>query len=154
MGLGEERPEKREAVCPEKLTKIDLLEAREKLANDGPTYWRSLQELAGDPEFKERLHREFPKGASEWLEPLSRRDFLSLMGASLALAGMTACVKQPAEQIVPYVVQPENIIPGKPKYFATAMPFAGYGIPLLVESHEGRPTKVEGNPEHPATLGA
>jgi molybdopterin-containing oxidoreductase family iron-sulfur binding subunit len=136
-----------------KLTKLELLSAREKIANDGPGYWRSLQELAGDPEFQERLHREFPKGASEWLEPLSRRDFLSLMGASIALAGMTACVKQPIEQIVPYVVQPNNVVPGKAKFYATAMPFSGYGIPVLAESHMGRPTKVEGNPQHAASLG-
>ena len=142
-----------EAICPSKAGKSDLVILREQTANK-PEYWRSLQELAGDPEFQERLHREFPKGASEWLQPLSRRDFLSLMAASLALAGMTGCVKQPAEQIVPYVVQPENIVPGKAKFYATAMTLSGYGIPLLVESHMARPTKIEGNPQHPAILGA
>jgi MoCo/4Fe-4S cofactor protein with predicted Tat translocation signal len=136
-----------------KLSKAEFVAAKEKIAVDGPAYWRSLQELAGDPEFQERLHREFPKGASEWLAPLSRRDFLSLMGASIALAGMTACVKQPIEQIVPYVVQPNNVVPGKAKFYATAMPFGGYGIPLLAESHMGRPTKIEGNPQHAASLG-
>ncbi len=144
---------RREAICPGKLNKADFLAARDKLEEEGPLYWRSLQELAGDPEFQERLHREFPKGASEWLDPISRRNFLSLMAASMALAGITGCVKQPFEQIVPYVVQPENVVPGKPKYFATSMTFSGYGIPLLVESHEGRPTKIEGNPQHPASLG-
>jgi MoCo/4Fe-4S cofactor protein with predicted Tat translocation signal len=142
-----------EAICPGKLTKIDLLAARDKLATQGPEYWRSLQELAGDPEFLKQVHREFPKGASEWLAPFSRRDFLSLMAASLALAGMTGCVKQPAEEIIPYVVQPDNIVPGIPKFYATAMTLSGYGIPLLVESHMGRPTKIEGNPQHPASLG-
>jgi len=144
---------RRESVCPNKLNKADLLTARQKLATDGPMYWRSLEELAGDPEFKERLHREFPKGASEWLDPVSRRDFLSLMGASIALAGLTSCVKQPLEEIVPYVVQPDNIVPGKPKFYATAMTFSGYGIPLLVKSNMGHPTKIEGNPQHPASLG-
>ena len=75
------------------------------------------------------------------------------MGASLALAGMTACTKQPLEPIVPYVKQPEELIPGRPMFYATAMTLGGYGSPLLVESHLGRPTKIEGNPEHPASLG-
>ncbi|HEV2401042.1 MAG TPA: TAT-variant-translocated molybdopterin oxidoreductase [Candidatus Sulfotelmatobacter sp.] len=152
MESGQKGSQRREAVCPSKLDKADLIEIREQAAK-GPEYWRSLEELAGSPEFRERLHREFPKGASEWLASLSRRDFLSLMGASLALAGMTGCVKQPLEQIVPYVVQPDNIIPGKPKFYATAMTFGGYAIPLLVESNMGRPTKIEGNPQHPASLG-
>jgi MoCo/4Fe-4S cofactor protein with predicted Tat translocation signal len=149
----EEKSSRREAICPGKLNKADLLAARDKLAAKGPEYWRSLQELAGDPEFLKQVHREFPKGASEWLAPFSRRDFLSLMAASLALAGMTGCVKEPTEQIIPYVVQPDNIVPGVPKFYATAMTLSGYGIPLLVESHMGRPTKIEGNPQHPASLG-
>ncbi len=120
----------------------------------GPEYWRSLDELAGTPEFQELLHREFPQGASEFTDPVSRRTFVKLMGASLALAGVTACTRQPTEKIVPYVRQPEEIIPGKPLYFATAMPLSGYATPLLVESHEGRPTKVEGNPDHPVSRGA
>ena len=153
MGPGQKDSNRREAICPDKLTKIDLLEAREKLSAQGPEYWRSLEELAQDPEFRERLHREFPKGASQWLPSLSRRDFLSLMAASLALAGLSGCVKQPLEQIVPYVIQPDDIVPGKPKFYATAMTFSGYAIPLLVESHMGRPTKIEGNPQHPASLG-
>ncbi len=153
MESGHKGSQRQEAVCPGKLNKADLIEIRDQVSAKGPEYWRSLEELAGSPEFRERLHREFPKGASEWLASLSRRDFLSLMGASLALAGMTGCVKQPLEQIVPYVVQPDDIVPGKPKFFATAMTFGGYAIPLLVESHMGRPTKIEGNPQHPASLG-
>jgi MoCo/4Fe-4S cofactor protein with predicted Tat translocation signal len=129
--------------------------ARARLqAASGPEYWRSLDELADTPEFQELLHREFPQGASELTDPVSRRTFAKLMGASLALAGVTACTRQPAEKIVPYVRQPEEIIPGKPLYFATAMPMAGYATPLLVESHEGRPTKVEGNPDHPLNRGS
>ena len=76
------------------------------------------------------------------------------MGASMALAGVTACTRQPTEKIVPYVRQPEELIPGKPMFFATAMPLGGTAIGLLVESHEGRPTKIEGNPLHPSSLGA
>jgi molybdopterin-containing oxidoreductase family iron-sulfur binding subunit len=120
----------------------------------GRTFWRSLEEVAETPEFKEFLHREFPENASEWLDPVGRRRFLKLMGASMALAGVSACTRQPEEAIVPYVRQPEELIPGKPLFFASAMPFAGSGIGLLVESHEGRPTKIEGNPDHPSSLGA
>ena len=83
----------------------------------GPEYWRSLEELAGSPDFQEMLHREFPKGASEWLDSVSRRGFLKLMGASLAMAGMSACTKQPLEPIVPYVKQPEEVVPGRPLVF-------------------------------------
>src|SRR6187399_1406919 len=120
----------------------------------GRDYWRSLEAVAETPEFKEFLHREFPHNASEWLDPVGRRGFLKLMGASMALAGVSACTRQPEEAIVPYVRQPEEVIPGKPLFYATAMPFAGSGVGLLVESHEGRPTKIEGNPDHPSSLGA
>jgi MoCo/4Fe-4S cofactor protein with predicted Tat translocation signal len=140
------------AVCPGK--KHNLQEMGEKLASeDGPRYWRSLEELAGDRAFQEQVQREFPRGASEWLEGFSRRGFLQLMGASLALAGLTSCTKQPLEPIVPYVKQPEELVPGRPLFFATAMEMGGYARPLLVESHMGRPTKVEGNPDDPASLG-
>jgi len=133
----------------------DIQALRAKLhGTRGRTYWRSLEEVAGTPEFKEFLHREFPQNASEWLDPVGRRGFLKLMGASMALAGVSACTRQPSEEIVPYVRQPEELIPGKPLFFATAMPFAGSGVGLLVESHEGRPTKIEGNPDHPSSLGA
>src|SRR6187455_3394759 len=120
----------------------------------GREYWRSLDAVSETPEFKEFLHREFPQNASEWLDPVGRRGFLKLMSASLALAGVSACTRQPTEELVPYVRQPEELVPGKPLFFATAMPFAGSAIGLLVESHEGRPTKIEGNPDHPSSQGA
>jgi molybdopterin-containing oxidoreductase family iron-sulfur binding subunit len=133
----------------------DIQVLREKLQGTrGRTYWRSLEAVAETAEFKEFLHREFPQNASEWLDPVGRRSFLKLMGASMALAGVSACTRQPDEAIVPYVRQPEELVPGKPLFYATAMPFAGSGIGLLVESHEGRPTKIEGNPDHPSSLGA
>ncbi len=147
---------KREDVCPGKkeLATLDLATVQRQLEQTkGPEYWRSLEELAGSPEFKEMLHREFPKGASEWLDSVSRRGFLQLMGASLAMAGMTGCTKLPIEEIVPYVRQPEQVIPGRPMFYATAFTLSGYGNPLLVESHLGRPTKIEGNSLHPASLG-
>jgi MoCo/4Fe-4S cofactor protein with predicted Tat translocation signal len=134
---------------------LDLDQVRRKLADaKGPRYWRTLEELSNEKAFGELLEREFPRQASEWLDPVSRRSFLKLAGASLALAGLAGCTRQPLEQIVPYVRQPEDLVPGKPLFYATAMPFAGYGIPLLVESHEYRPTKVEGNPQHEGSLGA
>jgi MoCo/4Fe-4S cofactor protein with predicted Tat translocation signal len=153
----EPREAKKEEVCPSKKGKLDLDSLRDRIneANEraGPEYWRSLEELAGSPAFQEALHREFPKGASEWVDSVSRRGFLKVMGASMALAGMTGCVRLPLEPIVPYVRQPEDVIPGRPQFYATAMTLGGYASPLLVESHLGRPTKIEGNDKHPASLG-
>jgi MoCo/4Fe-4S cofactor protein with predicted Tat translocation signal len=133
---------------------MDFIAIRSRLADSGGRlYWRSLGELADTPEFREYLHREFPEQASEWNDPKGRRNFLKLMSASLALAGVGACTKQPPEDIVPYVRQPEDIIPGRPLFFASAISLAGIAQPVLVESHMGRPTKIEGNPDHPASLG-
>ena len=141
-------------VCPSKRKQLDLATAREQIEDTtGPEYWRSLQELAGSDEFQEMLHREFPKGASEWIDDFSRRGFLKTMGASLALAGLTGCTRMPNTEIVPYVRQPENVIPGRPKFYATAFTLGGYASPILVESNMFRPTKIEGNPQHPASLG-
>jgi MoCo/4Fe-4S cofactor protein with predicted Tat translocation signal len=134
---------------------LDIKAIRERLQQaGGPQYWRSLESVAETPEFQEFLHREFPSNASEWNDPVGRRSFLKLMSASMALAGVSACTVQPTELIVPYVRQPEEEVPGKPLFFATAMTLGGVATGLLVESHEGRPTKVEGNPDHPGSLGA
>jgi len=150
----------REEVCPgkkeelQKNGKLDVAAATAEIQKkNGPEFWRSLEELAGKPEFKEMMHREFPKGASEWLDAVSRRGFLKLMGSSLALAGMTACTRQPLEPIVPYVRQPEDLVPGRPMFYATAFTLGGYATPLLVTSREFRPIKVEGNDRHPASQG-
>ena len=155
----------KEDVCPGSKDKLSLAAVRERIdaaiAHDaaektGPEYWRSLEELAGSEEFQAALHREFPKGASEWVDAVSRRGFLKVMGASLGLAGLTAttgCVRLPLEPIVPYVRQPENVIPGRPMFYATAVTLGGYASPVLVESHLGRPTKIEGNDLHPASQG-
>ncbi len=134
---------------------INFEAIRARLAKTtGKEYWRSLEELAGSEAFQESLRREFPNGASEWSDVAGRRNFLRLMGASLALAGLTACTRQPTETIVPYVHPALGITLGEPLFFATAMPMGGAAEGLLVESHEGRPTKIEGNPNHPASLGA
>jgi molybdopterin-containing oxidoreductase family iron-sulfur binding subunit len=123
-------------------------------SDSSPDFWRTLEERAGDPGFRERLHHEFPSEVEAITDPVQRRTFLKLMGASMALAGLTACTRQPVETIVPYVRQPEELIPGTPLFFATAMAIGGVATGLLVESHEGRPTKVEGNRLHPGSLGA
>ncbi|RPJ86836.1 MAG: molybdopterin oxidoreductase, partial [Acidobacteria bacterium] len=133
---------------------LDLAALRERLkASNGREYWRSLEELAQTPEFEAYLHREFPEQASMWDNAVDRRGFLRLMGASLALAGLGACTTQPLEKVIPYVRPPEHLIPGKPLFFTTAMTLGGRAIGLLAESHMGRPTKIEGNPSHPASLG-
>ncbi len=119
-----------------------------------PKYWRSLEELASTEEFRAFVEDEFPNRTPDWNDPSSRRRFLTLMGASAALAGASGCTVQPKETIVPYVRQPEELVPGNPLFYATAMSIAGVATGLLVESHLGRPTKVEGNPEHPGSLGA
>ena len=119
---------------------LDLASIRARLsAVRGRQFWRSFEELAETAEFTSFVQREFPQHASEWLDPVGRRGFLKLMGASLALAGASACTRQPDELIVPYVRQPENVVPGRPLFFATAMPLSGSAIGLLAESHEGRP---------------
>src|SRR5215217_8024843 len=112
-------------------------------------YWRSLDELADTPLFREFVEREFPQQAEGWQDPIERRTFMKLMGASLALAGLSGCVFQPPEKIVPNVRQPEEQVPGKALFFATATPLFGAATPILVRSNEGRPTKIEGNPDHP-----
>jgi len=135
-------------------TQLDLPTIQERLANrNGREYWRSLEELAETPEFVDFLQREFPRQAAEWRPDMSRRAFLQIMGASLALAGLTACAP-PQEQIVPYVEAPESMVPGKPLFYATAMQQSGFALGLLAQSEDGRPTKLEGNPDHPASLGA
>jgi len=136
-------------------SKIDLEKIREKLTDSrGPQYWRSLEELAETEEFQDHLKHEFPAGADQMLDPVTRRGFIKIMGASIALAGLSSCVRQPEEKIVPYVRAPEEVVPGKPLYFATSVMLGGYATGVLAESHTGRPTKLEGNPDHPASLGA
>ena len=133
---------------------MDIAAANAKAKSGaGKKYWRSIEELAGDPHFEDLLHREFPRAASEWDESVDRRDFLKLMGASMALAGMAGCGRAPEQHIVPYVKQPDGLILGRPQQYATVMPFGADAIGILVESHEGRPTKIEGNPDHPSSLG-
>jgi MoCo/4Fe-4S cofactor protein with predicted Tat translocation signal len=129
--------------------------------SDGKRYWRSLDEAMQAPSFLDKLHREFPRYASEWIPPgeadkadVTRRNFLKVVGASVALASSAGCFRKPQQQIVPYVQQPEMIQPGISLHFATALPFRGYARGVVVRSDEGRPTKIEGNELHPSSLGS
>ena len=117
-------------------------------------YWRSLEELHDTPAFQQLMQREFPDYASEWTDDLSRRRFLQLLGGAFALAGLNACTRSPHEPIVPYVRAPAAIVPGKSLAFATAMTVGTSAIGLVVRSYMGRPVKIEGNPQHPGSLGA
>ncbi|HWC60217.1 MAG TPA: TAT-variant-translocated molybdopterin oxidoreductase, partial [Verrucomicrobiae bacterium] len=139
---------------PTKSSSVDLAAIRARLDGvRGQRYWQSLDEISETPEFKELLHREFPNGASEWDDGVSRRSFLKMAAASLALAGLTACTKQPVQEILPYVKQPEELVLGEPLFYATSMCLGGYATGVLAKSREGHPIKVDGNPEHPASLG-
>ena len=134
---------------------IDLAAARAKLAGAGaPRLWQSLEELSGTKEFVEFRDHEFPPSAGKGNDDINRRDVLKLMAASAAMAGLSACTKLPTEKIVPYVRPPEEILPGRPLFYATSLFQAGVATGVLVESHTGRPTKIEGNPEHPGSLGS
>ncbi|MFN3323115.1 MAG: TAT-variant-translocated molybdopterin oxidoreductase [Bryobacteraceae bacterium] len=138
-----------------KTSSLDLTALRKRLdGTRGKQYWRSLEEVAGTDEFRRFIEDEFPGRCEEWLNPVRRRDLLRFMAASFGLAGLSGCTRMPTDYIVPYVRQPEELVLGRPIYYATAMPLDGYGTGIIVESHEGRPTKVEGNPDHPASLGA
>jgi molybdopterin-containing oxidoreductase family iron-sulfur binding subunit len=121
-----------------------------------PTHWRSLDERAGSEDFQEALRDEFAEGASEWKhDPQGRRHFIKIMGAAGALATLAGgCYARDEEHIVPYVEQPENVVPGNADFYATSFPLGGYAQGVLVESQQGRPTKIEGNPSHPASRGA
>src|SRR5262245_1214076 len=131
--------------------KLDIAAARSKLGElRGREYWRSIEELLETEDFREHLHREFRVPIDSGFD---RRELLTLMGASIALAGLTGCVKQPTEKIYPYVKPPEELVPGVPLFYATAQRHGGYARGVLVKSYEGRPIKIEGNELHPASLG-
>ena len=120
-----------------------------------PQYWRGFGQLFQTDGYKESLEREFEEGATTLTDPISRRSFISLMGATAAFAGLTGCnIRRPVQNILPYAKMPEHVLPGIPLYYATAMGVGEDVVGLLVESHEGRPTKIEGNPQHSQSLGA
>jgi len=136
--------------------KMTLAQVRAKLeGRTGRRFWKNLDELAETPAFQELMQEEFPRQSAvgEWVDSVSRRGFLKVMGASLALAGLAGCTKQPDEPIYPYIKQPEDLILGRPMYFASAHPFPTGAVPVLIKSDAFRPIKVEGNPEHPMSKG-
>jgi MoCo/4Fe-4S cofactor protein with predicted Tat translocation signal len=116
------------------------------------TYWKSLNELAKNKEYEKFVEREFPENATELTDQVSRRSFLRVMGASIALAGFASC-RKPVQKILPYNKQPEDLVLGVPHFYATSMPFQDTVTGLLVENNEGRPTKLEGNEDHPSSGG-
>lgn len=134
----------------------DLTSLRTRLSNThGPQFWRGLDELADTVAFRLWLEREFPHGLAALNDAVSRRSFLKLMGASLAFAGLTGCTaRQPQEQITPFTQAPVEYMPGIPVHYASTLALSGYGLGVLVKSLDGRPIKIEGNPNHPGSLGA
>ena len=134
------------------LSKDDVKNALTQI--EGKRFWKSLEELSGTQAFQDYLEDEFPQQARPLRMEVDRRSFLTLMGASLALAGLSGCRFLPQQNIVPYVKKPEDIVGGLPLYYATAVSLAGYALGLVAECHEGRPTKLEGNPQHGSSLGA
>ena len=140
---------------PSPESKTTFASLRERvLSQNGKEYWRSIEEHADTPEFRDFISEEYPHEIEEWDNSLSRRNFVKVMGASLALAGLSGCVIQPPEKIVPYVRPVEGMLPGKANFFATAMSLSGVATGLLAKSFEGRPVKVEGNPDHPGSRGS
>ena len=141
-------------IAPAPGAKMSLAEVRAKLeGKTGKRFWKSLDEISAKPGFRQMLEEEFPRQAGEWVDAVSRRGFLKVMGASLAMAGMAGCTKQPDEPIYPYVKAPEDLVLGKAMYFASAHPFPTGAIPVLVKSDAFRPIKVDGNPDHPMSKG-
>ena len=148
------------SIAAAPIEKMTLDAVRAKLQGQtGRRFWKNLDELAATPEFDKLMAEEFPRqagstfGQGEMVDAVSRRGFLKVMGASMALAGLAGCTKQPDEPIFPYVRQPEDLVFGKPMYFATAHPFPTGAIPVLVKSDAFRPIKLEGNPDHPMAKG-
>src|ERR1051325_724954 len=122
----------------------------------GRKYWRSLDDLSQTPQFQQWMEQEFPAGASELTDPVTRRHFVKIMSASFMLAGLglagSGC-RRPEQKILPFAKMPQDYVHGVPQFFATAMPTRGSAIPLVVRSNDGRPTKIEGNSLHPDSNG-
>lgn len=122
----------------------------------GKAYWRSLNDLADTPEFREMVQNEFPNQLDTVIDPVSRRRFVQLMGASMALAGLTGCdfIRWPEKKVLPYSRLPDERLPGVPVEYASTIELGGVGTGVLVKAYDGRPIKVEGNDLHPESLGA
>ena len=123
------------------------------MKNKKDIYWKSIEEFRNAKPFKEAAKNEFLESVLEAPSKMSRKKFLSIMGASIALAGLSGC-RKPVQKIIPYVNQSEDVTIGVPRYYATAMPFGINSFGIIVENHEGRPTHIEGNAKHPSTQGS
>jgi molybdopterin-containing oxidoreductase family iron-sulfur binding subunit len=134
-------------------SRFDLARIREVTGNGSRRFWSSLEELLDEEGFRAWLSAEFPAAASMFDDP-GRRQFLKLMGASLLLAGLSGCGEGKSGEALPYVIQPDNAVPGVPRHYATGIVFEGYVQPVIATTYAGRPTKLDGNPEHPVTRGA
>jgi MoCo/4Fe-4S cofactor protein with predicted Tat translocation signal len=146
------------AATPDPIAEALEHASSRSVASEGPygkTYWRSLEEKLGQPEHLEATRPEFPEGADLPPNGVARREFMQLLGASMALAGATACSTRPVdERLMPFTRQPPELVPGNPLHYASGMTFGGHTSGLLITAREGRPIKVEGNPQHPVNLGA
>jgi molybdopterin-containing oxidoreductase family iron-sulfur binding subunit len=135
------------------LPHLDIAEIRNRLAGtSGKRFWASLEEIIDEASFGKWLEAEFP-AAARIMPILGRRAFLKIMGAPLLLATLSGCGEERSDLALPYVNQPEEITPGEPRYYATAVLFEGYAQPMLATTYSGRPTKLDGNPDHPITMG-
>ncbi len=154
MSCQESKEASKEARESEKRSRsLPIVQAGDDGAPAARRSWRSIEEREGSSELAAAAKREFPPGASEMTDAVSRRGFMQLFGASTALAGIGTACRRPPDKIVPFVRRPEEVTPGNALHFATNVSFEGFGVGLLVESHEGRPTKIEGNAGHPGSLG-
>lgn len=125
-----------------------------KTRENEPMYWRSLEELQQSADWQQAVTDEFAGDLeTEEMDGTTRRHFLGIMGASMAMTGLAGCIRRPEQHIMPYAEMPENVLPGVPNWYATATHVGGDVVGLLVESNEGRPTKIEGNPGHPINMG-
>ena len=139
-------------TTPADMQRFDLARTREVTGHGNKRFWSSLEELIDEEGFRSWLAAEFPAASSMFDDP-RRRQFLKLMGASLLLAGLAGCGQTKSDQALPYVNQPENLVPGVPVDYATALLFEGYAQPVIATTYSGRPTKLDGNPDHPVTRG-
>jgi molybdopterin-containing oxidoreductase family iron-sulfur binding subunit len=135
------------------IRRFDLARVRDVTSGGSRRFWSSLEELIDEDGFRAWLDAEFPSASSMFDDP-GRRQFLKLMGASLLLSGLTACDETRSDQALPYVKQPEEIVPGVARHYATAVLLEGYAQPIIATTYAGRPTKLDGNPDHPVTRGA
>jgi molybdopterin-containing oxidoreductase family iron-sulfur binding subunit len=140
-------------TAPTRKPHFDLARIRDVASAGSRRFWSSIEELLDEDEFRKWVSAEFPAASSMFDDP-GRRQFLKLIGASLLLAGLAGCGETKSDHALPYVNQPDDILPGVPRYYATGIFFEGYVHPVIATTYAGRPTKLDGNPDHPVTQGS